>query len=257
MKDFDEKKAIIKIEGGICSQLAYYILGKYLEDLQYDIKYDFSWFKTNGKDMNGIYARNYDLEKAFPAFKLPEASNEEIKLFSEKYNVSKNYEKFLDKMYICDYPERLSLLPQYQEYLKENFHPIDINSISEIHEKIKSQTSCAIHVRRGDLSTYHKNYGYPQKPTYFIKTINAVLEWANDTKFFFFSDECDWIYEEIVPILPENIKYEIVTQNGSDKGYLDLWLMSKCDYIIASKGSMARCAKFLSDNAIALLAPKN
>lgn len=253
----EEKIAIIKIEGGICSQLGYFVLGKYLEDLNYTVKYDFSWFKTNGMDMNGVYVRNYDLEKAFPSFHLPAATDEEIKLYSENHNVFKNYDKFKDKMYICNYPERLSLLPQYQDFLKAAFQPIDIDSMSHIYDKIKKQTSCAVHVRRGDLAKYHPNYGNPQSPSYFIKTINAVKNWNSETKFFFFSDECEWVSENIIPILPENIEYEIISQNGSDKGYLDLWLISKCDYIIASKGSMARCAKFLSNETISLLAPKN
>ena len=90
----------------------------------------------------------------------------------------------------------------------------------------------------------------------FVKTINAVKQWEPQTTFFFFSDECEWVFENIIPILPKDINYQVITQNGSDKGYLDLWLISQCTYIIASKGSMARCAKTLSDCAISLLIPK-
>lgn len=256
MNKTEEKTAIIKIEGGICSQIGYFVLGKHLEETGYCVKYDFSWFQTNGMDMDKKFVRNYDFEKAFPSIKLKAAKEEEVKLYIEKYNVYENYNLLKEKMYICNFPERLSLIEEYKELLKSNFHPLDIDTIEPIYNEIKNSKSCAIHVRRGDLSKYHPQYGYPQKPTYFIKTINAVKEWEPQTTFFFFSDECDWIVENIIPILPKDINYKIITQNGSDKGYLDLWLISKCSYIIASKGSMARCAKVLSDCAISLLVPK-
>lgn len=257
MENGINKTAIIKIEGGICSQIGYFALGLYLSDLNYKVKYDFSWFENNGKDMDGIFVRNYDLEKAFPAFKLEAATKEEVNLFSSKYNVLNEFTLFQDKMYICNYPDRASIITPYQDYLKVNFKPIDTNSVDAVYEKIKSSTVCAVHVRRGDLSHYHPAYGEPATVNYFLKTINVVKSWEPSTVYFFFSDECNYVIENIIPKLPADIKYEVINQNGSDKGYLDLWLMSKCSYIIGSKGSMAKFANFLSDESNSLIIPKN
>jgi hypothetical protein len=42
-----------------------------------------------------------------------------------------------------------------------------------------------------------------------------------------------------------------VTGNGSDKGYIDLYLMSKCDSFITSQGSLGKYARLLrSDDAL-------
>ncbi len=256
MEGNTNKTAIIKIEGGICSQIGYFALGLHLSELNYNVKYDFSWFETDGKDMDGVFVRNYDLEKAFPAFKLEVANQDEINLFSSKYNVFNEFTPLQDKMYICNYPDRSSILTKYQDYLKTNFNPIDTHTVTSIYEKIKSSTVCAVHVRRGDLSTYHPSYGEPATVNYFIKTIKVVKDWEPSTIFYFFSDECNYITENIIPKLPTDIKYEIIDKNGSDKGYLDLWLMSKCAYIIGSKGSMSKFANFLSDTSNSLIIPK-
>ena len=80
-----DNKAIILTDGGICSQIAFYVLGKYLEDLGYEIKYDLTWFKKNGKDCNGVHARNYIMDVAFPELNIGIASDKEALKFEKKY----------------------------------------------------------------------------------------------------------------------------------------------------------------------------
>ncbi len=47
------------MDGGICSQIWQYFLGKYLADKGYEVEYDILWFKNHGKDMNHVHARNF------------------------------------------------------------------------------------------------------------------------------------------------------------------------------------------------------
>jgi hypothetical protein len=49
----------------------------------------------------------------------------------------------------------------------------------------------------------------------------------------------------LLPQFPKGC-YEIVNLNGSDKGYLDLWLISQCRHFITSKGSFGRFGALLS-----------
>ncbi len=113
-------------------------------------------------------------------------------------------------------------------------------------DEIKKTQSCAVHVRRGDLSVYNPAYGYPTPKEYYIKAVNIIHKLHPEVKFFFFSEECNWIKEEIIPNIDSEIKYKICDQNGADRGYLDLYLMSKAEHLIASSGSLARTAKILS-----------
>ncbi len=59
--------------------------------------------------------------------------------------------------------------------------------------------------------------------------------------FYFFSDEPDWVRDELIPQLyltEGNCK--IVDINGSDKGYMDLFLIARCKHQITSKGTLGK-----------------
>ncbi len=76
---------IICTEGGLCSQIYYASLGQYFADKGYKVKYDLTWFKEWGNCNDGAFARNYDIDKAFPNLALEFASDDEVKLYKQKY----------------------------------------------------------------------------------------------------------------------------------------------------------------------------
>lgn len=247
-KDNQEKFVIIRTDGGICSQIAFCVLGFYMQDLGYKVKYDLSWFKDSGVDCLNRFVRNYDMEKAFPDLKFEIATSDEIK-HCIKMNVFTDTIPLNGKSgYLCGYaPERDNIL-KYKDIFIHNFKPIDIDTCRDILTEIEETQSCAVHVRRGDLSVYNPAYGYPTPKEYYIKAINIIHKLHPQVKFFFFSEECDWIKEEIIPNIDSEIKYKICDKNGADKGYLDLYLMSKSDHLIASSGSLAKTARILSNS---------
>lgn len=246
-KQPDDKTVIIRSDGGICSQIEFCCLGLYLQDLGYDVKYDISWFNENGLDCNGKFVRNYDMPLAFPNMKFEIATKQEIEQ-AKKQNIFDNtVPKNGESGYICGYPaERGGNLIKYRKRFIENFKPLDIDNCKDVLEKIKKCNSCGVHVRRGDLSKYNPSYGYPTPKEYYIKSIKILSGLDSNITFFFFSEECDWIKNEIIPNVGKKIKYVICDKNGSDKGYLDLYLMSQCKHLISSSGSMGRIARILS-----------
>lgn len=243
-----EKTAVIRIDGGICSQIEFCVLGLYMQDMGYKVKYDLSWFKENGLDGNKKFVRNYDMNLAFPDLKFEIASQEEIECFI-KINVFDGTIPLKGESgYLCGYAPERNKIFEYRDIFMNNFKPVDIDICYDVLAEIKGSQSCAVHVRRGDLAVYNPAYGYPTPKEYYIKAINIIHKLHPEVKFFFFSEECDWINEEIIPNIDSEIKYKICNKNGADKGYLDLYLMSQAEHLIASSGSLARTAKILSNS---------
>lgn len=243
-----EKSIIVRVDGGIASQIVFYLLGKYFSDKNINVKYDLEWFTSCGMDLQNRFVRNFDFEKAFPNLKIKKATEKEIKFYKKNFKIKgNNYKNKKAPLYLGAYYDFDTLLKQYKNFLIENFNP-ELNDKNRIWlEKIKGSNACGIHVRRGDLSQGNVAYGSPATPEYFVKSINYIKSTFPNSKFFFFSDEIDWIKSEILPNL-KNTEFEIVDCNGSDRGYLDLYLLSNCKNFITSIGSFGKFASILSNN---------
>lgn len=239
----NNKMIIIRVDGGICSQISFVALGLYLlqkfANQGVIVKYDLSWFKDIGVDLTGKFARNWDFSRAFPKISVELASKEEINYYRRKYNNrGPNCKDFKPPLYVDGYPDVGYALDQVRDCLREAFQPQLGQADSEWARKVGEYESCAIHVRRGDLSVFNVAYGNPASLDYFAKSISLVRLLHPNVKFFFFSDELNYVKSELLPMLPQDLKYEIVHGNGSDRGYMDLFLISRCDYIISSTGSL-------------------
>ena len=73
-----KKMIIVRVDGGICSQMHFFLIGQQLKENGFLVKYDLDWFKNNGKDLTGKFARNFDLLKAFPDLDVCVAKKYEI-----------------------------------------------------------------------------------------------------------------------------------------------------------------------------------
>ena len=247
-EEIDKNLIIIRVAGGICSQILYLGLGWYFKNRGFEVKYDLTYFKEWGKSIYGDFPRNFDILKAFPNIEYQIATKSEIDYYKKNYNYvfEKSVSGCVPPAYVFGWPKERKVSDDLREYLINNFNPIDKEDITDIYEEILSSKSCGVHVRRGDLTEYNPSYGYPTPVEYYLKALKIINGLSDNIKFYFFSDECDWIKEKIIPNLDFKIDYKICDKNGSDKGYLDLYLMTKCDYLISSSGSLARFAKKLS-----------
>ena len=100
-----------------------------------------------------------------------------------------------------------------------------------------SSHTVGVHVRRGDMSTSNA-YWETVPAQYFINV--CTCNELRDYTFFFFSEEPDWIENEIIPHI--NVKYKISDTNSAFYGYKDLYLLSCCQYQITSQGSFGKIA---------------
>ena len=109
--------------------------------------------------------------------------------------------------------------------------------------------SVAVHVRRGDLKVEIPAYGKPASLEYFKSAVAYMQDRDMSSFFYFFSDEPDWVRDELIPQLyltEGNCK--VVDINGSDKGYMDLFLIACCRHQITSKGTLGKYGALLEDN---------
>ena len=93
----------------------------------------------------------------------------------------------------------------------------------------------AVHVRKGDfIGTI---YDILNKD-YYLTGIQFILEQKKNSTFFFFSNDIQWIHDNIIPFLDKNIIYHNYLGNN-DTGWKDMYLMSICNSIITSNSGFS------------------
>lgn len=257
---------IIRADGGIASQISFVALGKAFEELGYKVKYDLGWFDsvakgfyntTNGYDKE--YNLYFDVPKAFPSLPIEIASKEEVKRYEANYFIDDdNVIKYPPPLYVGGYLGR-----HYDMYFSSlfasTFEPKEVHeegsAFYNLLQEILGSQSCGIHIRRGDLAQYNESYGEPTSLTYFQQTIELVKKIQPQSIFYLFSDDVEFVREHIAPLI-ENHSYKICDINTPEQGYLDLYLLSRCQVIIASHGSLGVYAKILSSNNPLLITPR-
>lgn len=254
-------KVILLLDGGVCSQMHQYLLGQVFAQKGYEVRYDLNFYKTWGSDLERRFVRNFDLLKGFPYLSLKEASRNAVKVYTKKYfNVGNNTGKrvndfsFLQKeppVYLGGYyhlPASI-WLPAFKSTFRVMPNVLDEPN-RELYAEIEHQScSVAVHVRRGDLKVELTAYGKPASLNYFQLGVSYMLNKNPSSFFYFFSDEPDWVRDELIPKLPLAEKnFKVVDQNGSDKGYMDLFLIAHCKHQITSKGTLGKYGALLEDN---------
>lgn len=104
-------------------------------------------------------------------------------------------------------------------------------------QKINSCIAVSVHVRRGDLVTVAKTnkiFG-TITPQYYEQAINTMQQLYSDCVFFFFSDDIEWVKENIKTNYPSHY----VDANDDDHNYEDLRLMSSCKHHIIANSSFS------------------
>lgn len=250
---------IVRVDGGIASQMHFYLVGMLFKEKGYRVKFDLSWFKSNGRDLEGTRVRNFDLLKAFPYLEFEEISLCDSIFFAGFKYVNQN--KSLD--FIGEEPPiwLLSYYPYTKDMLDvmmpKYFH-LDADVLDDYSKNVYNQIKekdypVAVHVRRGDLATYNSAYGSPVSNSYFARSMDFFQKNMDNPFFFFFSDEMDWVENNLLPELDLDGNYMLVNGNSDDKGYMDMFLISVCSSQITSKGSLGKYGGFIhagKDNII-------
>lgn len=249
---FNNNQFIIYVDGGICSQMHQYMIGQWFKSKGYIVRYDLSIYKSISSSRN----RTFSLRLAYPNIIIDEAGIIARNVFKSLYFFQGRYPN--DYSTIWTELEPLKYLGGYYadpvgfySNFKE-FFPIDIEVLDERNLEIFNsigEKSVAVHIRRGDLSTYTDAYGFPSDISYFENAINQCQLKENDFTYYFFSDDMNYVENNLLEKLSSLSSEKIIMiRNSQEKGYYDLLLMSKCKNHICSKGTLGKYGSLLSQN---------
>ena len=248
-------KVVIYMDGGICSQMHIYLCGELYRRARLNVAYDVYWYEKDGKDLNGKFDRKLEFGDVFPDLPFKPLSGRKAWYYRNFFAVPN--EK-------CILPDPGSI--RRTTYLGGYYHLFPTDDFKEMFQqcfgmkhhfdipvhipRYADETSCAVHIRRGDLANrdaafYEANPWYKPLPDkYFIDTIQYVSEHYENVRFYLFSDELDWVETNLCPKIKE--PYQLMRGN---KAFEDLALLSECDVVIGSQGSFGKMGARLNGNS--------
>lgn len=119
---------------------------------------------------------------------------------------------------------------------------------------IKSKNSVSVHVRRGDFTNIENASIHGTCSLgYYKSAIQYIEDRVKCPEFFFFSDDMDWVKNNITTSYPVNY----VENNLGTESYNDMRLMSECKFNIIANSSFSWWGAWLNTNAENIvIAPK-
>lgn len=295
-KDYNALKnsrvVIINVKGGIGNQLYYY--GLYLKIKMLSVNhisvYNDSYLLAALEDNHGCTIdESFSLESIFTFDKYLEQFAPSINNFLKKskkriaifiklllchtidehefnqlnitsiddslQNIMKNHKKIL----FDGYWQGSGFVEQNNEKLITSNDIFILNKLSEdnklIFDEILQSNSASMHIRRGDYLNNQDIYNIIDD-TYYETAVNLLLKKNPMLKFYIFSDDLN-AAENIANHLGL-INYRIVSGNTGKDSYIDLILMTKCQFNIISNSTFSWWAAYLNEfpNKI-VFAPKN
>lgn len=108
---------------------------------------------------------------------------------------------------------------------------------------IKSKNSVAVHIRRWDYIQSKKNleFHWVCSQKYYKDAVNHMLQKYRDLNFFIFSDEINWVYNNMNSIFPENNTTYVKTETDLS----DFLLMKTCNNFIIANSTFSWWAAWL------------
>lgn len=258
---------IVKLQGGLGNQLFQYAFGLALKK-KYNAKVAYDTKIFTRKASTQLTKRVLDIEKL--TGKLPEVNHDKLKRYTWPLGIV-NTIKYklhilmgnLPTVEICD----LSLVKGQKRiknlylngYWQSEKYFLDcraelLNSIefkvskaahfiSIYNELLKDNTTCSIHIRRGDYVTnevYNNSFVQLTK-VYYNLAIQKVIQQDTKTTFIVFSDDILWV--------KNHMKFDNAVYCSDENSALeDLHLMSLCNHNIIANSTFSWWGAWLNQN---------
>jgi hypothetical protein len=253
---------ISHINGGLGNQMFQYAAGKTLAQLNNTfLKLDVSEFDKNNLrnfdllsfEANILFAAKQDINDLLPSHNFEKAFQYFSPLKKRTYYREKSFsfdEKVLrlgKNVYLKGYfQSEKYFLPAKNMIRKDfTFKGSVVTHVAEFVSQLNNTSSVSIHVRRGDFSKnpeISEFHGTLEKE-YYLAAINLVRSKIENPVFYFFSDDIDWVKENLsIP----NASY--LSGSITKNHFEDLYLMSQCKHNIIANSSFSWWGAWLNEN---------
>ena len=106
----------------------------------------------------------------------------------------------------------------------------------------------SIHVRRGDYLDNPEVYGNICTDEYYKKAVKKIKETVDAPVFLLFSNDPEWTSDWVSNIFDPNDKYVVIRETTEDTGFIDMYLMSRCEHNIIANSSFSWWGAYLNQN---------
>lgn len=251
-------ECIVKYIGGLGNQMFQYAFAKCLMSQGLNVT----------GDLSGYYAaegRDFTLQNAF--------SNVEIKKCSGI--LRKRYKEKKD-LYICELkdilagdekPADLNILKLKQGYLEGYWQSSKYAGLVEKELRSEFQFTCkgdkklkqiaeevaagentvSVHIRRGDYldGRAQQSFGNVCTEDYYLKAIRYIQRTIENPKFYFFSDDIEWVRKKYAQ---HNGMYISAEMFDDYEDWYDMYLMSLCRHNIIANSTFSWWGAWLNQN---------
>lgn len=253
---------IVRVLGGLGNQMFQYAFYLSLREKGLDVLMDISDF--TGYDLHN----GFELEKIFNV-KLDLASDRVLREFKNRRKnlihksiarIAGVHKRVLDEKdyseaninprknyYYMGYWQSEDYFMNVQDKVRNafRFQGALSDRNQEMLHTIKNTNSISIHVRRGDYINnpeVYKSLGSICNKQYFESAVEMVLQRVENPVFFIFSDDIQWVKENI----SINGPLHFINWNKQENSYLDMQLISECKHNIISNSSFSWWAAWLN-----------
>ena len=267
---------IVELKGGFGNQLFQYAAGLSLAQKHgVEIKVDTSSF-INPDDHTGTQ-RQHDIFNLVD--KPVEATTKELEYYShlsklivykekllpfykrkiykeESFTFDKNFFKAGSNLYLKGNRQSEQYFKPYESYIRNKFALAEnaITSVKDFGQRLVNQNSVSIHIRRGDYLTPIALEWLGLIPiSHYNECIKLIAQKIPDSTFYLFSDDMEWVKENLKIEHEHVFVSNIITKNPME----DFYLMSCCKHNIIANSSFSWWAAWLNNNPDKIvIAPK-
>lgn len=153
---------------------------------------------------------------------------------------------FQSEKYFQDIEEQVRQSFQFSEKIWEGLDGDLENRVRGYRKKIEDSLAVSVHIRRGDYLDNEEAYGNICTEKYYQKAIELVRRRYPEAVFYFFSNDPAWVKKWVERVYAKELPFEIIEGTGEEYGYLDLFLMSRCNHHIIANSSFSWWGAWLS-----------
>lgn len=250
---------IVKLKGGLGNQMFQYAFGQAWGQ---DVVYDASFFEKKRRERK-VEIRQYEL--VFFNVSAQLLSKQQMKkykknnlllslfgiktklpLITEKTNLTYQPELLKEKEGIADgYFQCPKYFENIREKLLEDFTPKAKPNAqnSALLEDMAQTNSVSVHIRRGDYLNFTDVF-HICDIDYYTKAIEYIASKTQNPKFYFFSNDMDWVRQNIAC----RFEHKYVDINRGQDSVWDMWLMKNCKHNIIANSSFSWWGAWLNEN---------